>query len=326
MSNIWILGAPDPEMEAIQQLLRQCEQRIAYASVNGVRVHAGNAYDRRVEAVDADGQLVPITDEDHLVLVECDLSGWTPRAVIDHHHPDDPGYGRPPQEFLRASSIGQVACLLEDSLEEHWGPPSGFELHDNFGQLEAYRVGRPDFDLPDIYATYAYQLGEWWLNISSSPRPATADQLWLPVPREIVYTAAADHCLHAAYRGECPGVDPDKLMQWRVATRAEFQQRDPAEILDDIAAAMAKLENSPQVESMSEVVDTRSFGHIQELPEAAARLGVGFVAEVTDRDGRRKVVVQGASERTLWTFLRTNPLGLVDLYGDPRGFAGGYVE
>src|SRR5690606_27510283 len=30
------------------------------------------------------------------------------------------------------------------------------------------------------------------------------------IPDDIVYTAAADHCLAAAYRGECPGVDPDE--------------------------------------------------------------------------------------------------------------------
>jgi hypothetical protein len=29
------------------------------------------------------------------------------------------------------------------------------------------------------------------------------------IPRRYVLAAAADHCLTAAYRGECPGVDPD---------------------------------------------------------------------------------------------------------------------
>src|SRR5690606_24433639 len=46
------------------------------------------------------------------------------------------------------------------------------------------------------------------------------------IPDDLVYTAAADHCLGAAYRGECPGVDPDALMHWRVAQRATFQGRD----------------------------------------------------------------------------------------------------
>jgi hypothetical protein len=37
------------------------------------------------------------------------------------------------------------------------------------------------------------------------------------IPQRYVLAAAADHCLAAAYRGECPGVDPDALMRWRVA-------------------------------------------------------------------------------------------------------------
>jgi hypothetical protein len=32
--------------------------------------------------------------------------------------------------------------------------------------------------------------------------------------------AAADHCLTAAYRGECPGVDPDELLFMRARKRA----------------------------------------------------------------------------------------------------------
>src|SRR5690606_42081711 len=45
------------------------------------------------------------------------------------------------------------------------------------------------------------------------------------IPDRYVLAAAADHCLAAAYRGECPGVDPDALMRWRVESRAAFQGR-----------------------------------------------------------------------------------------------------
>src|SRR5690606_4181877 len=37
-------------------------------------------------------------------------------------------------------------------------------------------------------------------------------------PDSPVFAAAADHCLAAAYRGECPGIDPNALMRWRVET------------------------------------------------------------------------------------------------------------
>src|SRR5690606_12426626 len=45
------------------------------------------------------------------------------------------------------------------------------------------------------------------------------------IPHDLVLTAAADHCLGAAYRGECPGVDTDELLAYRVASRARFQHR-----------------------------------------------------------------------------------------------------
>lgn len=44
MSNYVILGAADPEMRAIETLVRACGVTVAYATVDGVRVHPGNAY------------------------------------------------------------------------------------------------------------------------------------------------------------------------------------------------------------------------------------------------------------------------------------------
>lgn len=40
------------------------------------------------------------------------VSGSYVEFAIDHHRTGDPGYGRPPEEFLSASSIGQVIAEL----------------------------------------------------------------------------------------------------------------------------------------------------------------------------------------------------------------------
>ena len=65
---------------------------------------------------------------------------------------------------------------------------------------------------------------------------------------------------------------------------------------------------------------------IPELPEAAAREGIPFLATPRDRDGREKVVLMSAPPDLVRQFLNGDLVpGLVDLYGDPaRGFAGGY--
>src|SRR5690606_6950664 len=115
------------------------------------------------------------------------------------------------------------------------------------------------------------------------------------------------------------------LMAWRIKTRAAFQGRPEAEVLADVERAREVLAAAPQVTIGSEQVADLRGQQIPELPEAAARDGQAFVARITDRDGRVKVVLQGASAETLRAFLDQPPFGLIDVYGDPaRGFAGGY--
>src|SRR5690606_19221697 len=65
---------------------------------------------------------------------------------------------------------------------------------------------------------------------------------------EAFLAAAADHCLAAAYRGECPGIAPDQLMRWRVKTRAAFQGRSVEELLADVERARAALQEAPSID------------------------------------------------------------------------------
>jgi hypothetical protein len=67
-----------------------------------------------------------------------------------------------------------------------------------------------------------------------------------PTPEQRLI-AAADHCLAAAYRRECPGVDPDALMHWRAASRAAFQRRNLADVLADVEQARKAIRTAPEV-------------------------------------------------------------------------------
>lgn len=108
-ARIWILGAPGPEMAAIETLLLECGETVAYAlDARGERVHPGNAYAPECTWHDS----APEADWwDSIYTVECEPT-TRDRIVIDHHRPGDRGYGRPPSEFLAASSIGQVVAEL----------------------------------------------------------------------------------------------------------------------------------------------------------------------------------------------------------------------
>lgn len=267
MTTLFVLGAPDPEMEEIQNVTTVAQDVIiAHAAVGGTRVHPGNAY-KSTDMMIVSGRQ-HFNEVDRTVAVECggplfsDLPGKT-RTLIDHHRPGDTGYGKPPAEYMSASSLGQVLNLL------------GLQ----------------------------------------------------PTPKQRL-VAAADHCLAAAYRGECPGVDPDDLMAWRAESRATFQKRSVQDVLNDVRRAMDILRNPPAVLRCPEVFVADLRGqHVPELPEAAARLGRPFLSSVIEKDGREKVVLQAAPDHVVRAFLNGEIVpGLTDTYGDPaRGFAGGYL-
>lgn len=259
----FILGADDPEMNTIRAIALDHGYTVAEAMAEGRRVNPGTAY-----ATDAFSGAIP--QGAHVVAVECDgpafdaLRDAGAFTVVDHHRPGDPGYGAPPQDYLRGSSLGQVLTLL-------------------------------------------------------GVKPTPEHRL----------VAAADHCLGAAYRGQCPGVDPDALMAWRAASRAAFQRRSADEVLADVRAAMTVIEAAPVVQlgDGAAVRDLRG-ADVPELPEAAARLGVAVMATPGVRPGDRpKVNVLGGDPPTIRAWMTwAQAQGLADLYGDPeRGFAGGYV-
>lgn len=376
MDRIWILGAADPEMELIEKLLRECGEEVRYATdEQGRRVHPGNAYRCPTPVVPEGATAYAVECIDVLPEV------W---VRIDHHRPGDPGYGRPPEDFMAASSIGQVLSVLR-------------------------RHGPAFFDA-----------GEWITCDGGEPRDVGGFVIGMPyadtVPHEMVLAAAADHCLAHAYAGRCPGVDPDDLLAWRIVSRAKFQNRSARDILLDVELARRALRDAPMApcdyslerwcercgpHSMwcsrcyacacgwdesepyygfictwvidmrraytvtttlvapfaegatvdsSGVGDSREvvFGDLEEgvwdegghhtvvqrgvpeLPEAAAREGVAYLATVVERDGREKVVLGGAaSPEMVREFIeRWAPAqGLTDIYGDPaRGFAGGYLS
>lgn len=328
-------------MEAIERLLRECGETVRHATApSGERirpgqqpspVHIGDA--TTVYIVECDPPLACGEPEDEPDMGQVIIDGARYMSArysairIDHHCPGDPGYGRPPSEFLAASSIGQVIAELArlGRLPEAW-PRLGTSWGCTWQRGELVtRGGHPDQP--------CFPLG-WW--VTTREEGETGDASYgsdcgetAEVPRDLVLCAAADHCLGAAYRGECPGVDPDALMRWRVESRARFQGRSEEQILADIEKARAVLRAVPELELAPGVwVKDMRRVKVYELPEASARENLCFVADgLPSPDGRVKVVCQSGSPEQIRAFMeRWAPAqGLTDLYGDPaRGFAGGY--
>jgi hypothetical protein len=324
--RIWILGASDPEMDAIERLLLGCGEYVAHAlDAAEQRVRPYNAY-RGVVHRYINGYGALHTPETWY-LVECVVLYPEPTSLgredipeivtIDHHRPGDPGFGVRPAAFMRASSIGQVINELArlDVLPRNW-------------QSASSSIDRCD------------------------PVVVLPSGMFARVPRDLVLTAAADHCLGAAYQGKCPGVDPDELMQWRAESRAECHGRTVACVLADVEAATSALQQAPRITLLQEwvgcedhdthpvkkgcprcqlekieVANMRRETPIPELLEAATRTGIGYISgPLIGPDGRMKYTCSGSAEQVV-AFLRfwAPSQGLGDLYGDPdRGFAGGY--
>jgi hypothetical protein len=185
----------------------------------------------------------------------------------------------------------------------------------------------PDGWMPGVVAIDPI-LG-WCVGIYSGGHECGGCWVYVVIPEDYILTAAADHCLAAAYRGECPGVDPDELMQWRAENRAAFQGRTPEEVLTDVRAAQQELLQAPQLDlgTQQTLADMRRDDPVPELPEAATQLGVGYMAgPLIGPDGRKKYVCSGSPDQVnawkRWALKN----GFVDIYGDPaRGFAGGYA-
>jgi len=121
MTNyLFALGAKDPEMDRIEELLIEHGCSYGYmskfVSSNGdfERVHAGNAYAGETNhIIHEDGDY---GDDEHrtVVFVECDFTAnyKLPFERIDHHRSGDPGYDMGPDQFWEASSIGQLYNFL----------------------------------------------------------------------------------------------------------------------------------------------------------------------------------------------------------------------
>lgn len=114
--SIFVLGAQDPEMREIANVLRKSARRFVNASKRRLPVNTRNAYDADgVVKISRSGRAMEalLPPQQPAVFVECTVRAREPVLRIDHHHPGDPGYAMPPQRYMEGASIGQTLELLE---------------------------------------------------------------------------------------------------------------------------------------------------------------------------------------------------------------------
>jgi hypothetical protein len=136
--------------------------------------------------------------------------------------------------------------------------------------------------------------------------------------------AAADHCLTAAYQGECPGVDPDELLFLRASWQAKISGRTLSDVIDGILDASKRVRRHYD----SEFAESRFLDPTRvpkDLAEGAAHAGVPVRYRALLPDGTLKEMIKGASPEGIGRFIAEHEAAGRPTYGNPhRGYAGSY--
>lgn len=261
---IFVLGAQDPEMRAIEEVLNRAGLEFAYAAIDHVRCSAANAYraDSLVR-VGKNGRSSPVLAAPNrpLAFVESRLSGRARQLHIDHHHEGDPGFSCEPARYLEGSSLGQVLTLLNE-------------------------------------------------------RPSDLQRL----------LCAADHCLTAAYQGDCPDVDPGELLFMRAAWRALLGQESLDTKIGHVLSAADRI-RAVFDPALGEATFLDPTQVPAELAEGAAYAGLPVRYRILSMSGGHlKECIKGASFDRIEAFINHHRNEGRRAYGNPyRGYAGAYL-
>lgn len=311
-STFWILGAADAEMTAIETLLRECEQghNVYHATRDGRVVRPGESATGAHRLL-RDGALGDAWEADLGEPVAIEVAGPWGTPAIDHHD-DAERASWGPERFLQASSLGQVIERLAQmgALPTSWGG----DFLESIGARD--EADGTFIDSPGGVAV-----------VSAG--------CFRVIPQALVFEAAADHCLAAAFAGACPSIDPAEGGNfWRtiVASRRAVFAPDMSEEAYAAALALAQLtlrtgppalDLDPIPEDVEEGVAypsreslVRDLTHLdpfgrpavgtgERYPDAfqfgplvGAITGLGYLVRVVNRDGSIGMRLGGCGLRT----------------------------
>ena len=138
--------------------------------------------------------------------------------------------------------------------------------------------------------------------------------------------AAGDHCLTAAYQGQCPGVDPKELLFLRASWRGRVTGRGLTDVVDGILHS-AKLVRERFDSEYGESLFLDPTELPPDLAEGAAYTGRAVRYRELFPEGTLKEMLKGASPEHIERFMATHRDEGREVYGNPyRGYAGAYLE
>lgn len=208
--------------------------------------------------------------------------------------------GRPTRTVL---GTGRLLVFVECSLR-HYGAHVRVDHHN---------PGDPGYDMPPERYLEGSSLGQV-LRLFEREPDATQRLL-----------AAADHCLTAAYQGQCPGVDPHELLFLRASWRARMSGRTLGNVVEGILDAARKVERHYDP-ALAESRFPDPIDVPKDLAEGAAYTGRAIRYRELLPGGELKEMLKGAAPAHIERFMAEHREKGRETYGNPhRGYAGAYL-
>ena len=179
-------------------------------------------------------------------------------------------------------------------------------------RVDHHHPGDPGFTAPPAEYLRGSSLGQVLTLLGREPTPTQR------------LLAASDHCLTAAYQGECPGVDPDELLFLRASWKAFIAKRSLTEVMTGILdAARHVKQRFDHTSGEARFLDPTRVP--MDLAEGAAYAGVPVRYRAWLPDGQVKEMFKGGTPEAVAAFLAAHEAAGRQVYGNPhRGYGGAY--
>lgn len=191
--------------------------------------------------------------------------------------------------------------------------------------VDHHQPGDPGFGGPPEKFWTSSSLGQVWARLRPDDNP----------PESLQIIAAADHCPHAAYIGDCPGIDPGSVIAFSAEQVALGTGKSIKDILQGVYRYIHKFRKFEPTEQHGCLVYRREGNPLTEhewllFREAALWHGVAVISPVSPPNSS-DVWIKMAGHTTaelVRQFMYNKGLDeetpLDRVYGDPhRGYAGG---
>jgi hypothetical protein len=190
----------------------------------------------------------------------------------------------------------------------------GIEGRPPLARVDHHNPGDPGYEMPPERYLEGSSLGQVLRLVEREPSETQR------------LLAAADHCLTAAYQGQCPGVDPGELLFLRASWQAKMSGRSLSDVVEGILDAAKRVKRHWD----SELGESRFFDPTQiprDLPEGAAYAGMPVRYRALLPDGVLKEMIKGAAPEHIERFMDEHEAAGRNTYGNPyRGYAGSYFS